>query len=79
MVGPVAGFMAELEHQCLYKHAPTGRNAAQSFCYDGFGHDALLTGCVVASPGPELRNLRVGALSSRELGVRPTNAAVLGN
>jgi hypothetical protein len=38
--GAVAGFVAELEHQCLYKHAPTGRNAALSFCYDGFGHDA---------------------------------------
>jgi hypothetical protein len=24
----VVGFVAELEHQCLYKHAPTGRNAA---------------------------------------------------
>ena len=39
-VGAVVGFMAELEHQCLYKRAPTGRNAALSFCYDGFGHDA---------------------------------------
>jgi hypothetical protein len=62
MFGAVVGFVVELEHQCLYRHAPTGRNAAQSFCYDGFGHDALLTGCVVASPGPELRNLRVGRL-----------------
>ena len=24
----VVGFVAELEHQCLYKHAPTRRNAA---------------------------------------------------
>jgi len=31
MVGPVVGFVAELEHPCLYKHARTGRNAAQSF------------------------------------------------
>ena len=61
MFGAVVGFVVELEHQCLYRHAPTGRNAAQSFCYDGFGHDAPLAWCVATSPGPEVQ-LRVGAL-----------------
>jgi hypothetical protein len=52
--------VAELEHQLTQTW--TGRNAAQSFCYDGFGHRQPLRTVLVASPGPELRNLRVGAL-----------------
>jgi hypothetical protein len=35
MIGPVAGFVAELGHQCLYKRAPTGRNAALFFAMIG--------------------------------------------
>jgi hypothetical protein len=30
--------------------APTGRNAAQYFCYDGFGHDASLPGALWQVP-----------------------------
>ena len=49
-IGAITGFVAELEHQCLYKHAPTRRNAAQSFCYDGFGHDAPVHGALWQVP-----------------------------
>jgi hypothetical protein len=31
MFGAIAGFVAELEHQCLYKHAPQGRQADSVF------------------------------------------------
>ena len=55
-VGAVVGFMAELEHQCLYKHAPTRRNAAQSFCYDGFGHDAPFRGASWQVPARRFRH-----------------------
>jgi hypothetical protein len=60
--GAITGFVAELEHQCLYKHAPTGRQAAQYFTYDGFGHDASRTvRCGKSRPGGGGSH-RVGAL-----------------
>ena len=47
--------LADLLPFRLCVNAPTGRQAAQYFCYDGFGHDAPLHRCVLASPGPEFR------------------------
>jgi hypothetical protein len=41
-----------------------GGQAAQLFCYDGFGHDATSSECVVASPGPSFRVAGRGAYSA---------------
>jgi hypothetical protein len=61
MVSAVADFVAELEHAGGISGRRAGCKPPAGPCYDGFGHDAPPSGCVMASPDRSGQR-RVGAL-----------------